>query len=182
VTRYLFIGRFIERKGIDVLVDAFRRLDGGELWIAGEGPLDGLVASAASADPRIRLMGYADGEGLADLYRQADVLVVPSLYEPWGLVVHEGLAWGLPVIVTDEVGAADDLIDHGVNGYVVPPGSAEALAGVMKAAAGWTSAQWTESGRRSGELLETCSIDRAADAYIHGCRLGLEHRRRLRAA
>ena len=60
------------------------------------------------------------------------MLIVPSLYEAWGLVVHEGLAYGLPVAVTDQVGAGDDLIDPGVNGYVVPAGSAEGLAHAMR--------------------------------------------------
>ena len=60
------------------------------------------------------------------------MLVVPSLYEPWGLVAHEGLASGLPVIATDQVGAADDLIEPGLNGDVVAAlaaGSAEELHG-----------------------------------------------------
>ena len=127
--RYLFVGRFIERKGIDVLLAAFRRVDRGELWLAGDGPLRSFVEGEARGDPRIRVLGYADEESLPDLYRQADVLVVPSLFEPWGLVVHEGLAHGLPVIATDQVAAADDLIDSGVNGYVVPAGSRGARGG-----------------------------------------------------
>ena len=54
---------------------------------------------------------------------QVDALVLPSLYEPWGLVVHEGLAHGLPVIATDQVASADDLVESSVNGYVVPAGA-----------------------------------------------------------
>ena len=181
VTRYLFVGRLIERKGLDVLLEAFRHLDLGELWIAGDGPLGTTVEAAAAANPRIRFFGYAEGEALADIYRQADVLMVPSLYEPWGLVVHEGLAWGLPVIVTDEVGAGDDLVDPGTNGYVVPPASSEALAEAMKAVARWTDEQWKEAGRRSNETLAACSIDRAVEGFIQGCSLGLQHRREVRA-
>ena len=178
ITRYLFVGRFIERKGIDVLLDAFRRVDAGELWIAGDGPLRGIVESAAAHDPRVRYLGYVDGEAQEDVYREADVLVVPSLFEPWGLVVHEGLAYGLPVITTDQVGAADDLIDEGVNGYLVPPGSPVALAAAMRAVAGWTSEQWTRSVERSTQTLEMCSIDKGVEGLVRGCTLALEHRRR----
>ena len=94
--RYLFVGRFIDRKGIDVLLAAFRRLGGGELWLAGDGPLRSQLEEEAKGDPRIRFLGYADERSLPDLYRQADVLVVPSLFEPWGLVVTRGSHTGCP--------------------------------------------------------------------------------------
>jgi glycosyltransferase involved in cell wall biosynthesis len=174
--RYLFVGRFIESKGLDVLLEAFRRLDRGELWIAGDGPLRATVEAAAVPNPRIRLLGHLDGAALAEVYPQSDVLVVPSLYEPWGLVVHEGLAYGLPVIVTDQVGAGDDLIDPGTNGYVVPAGSSEPLAEAMHAVATWAPEQWEAAATRSDETLATCSIERAVEGFIHGCSLALEHR------
>jgi Glycosyl transferases group 1 len=179
--RYLFVGRFIERKGIDVLLAAFRRVGGGELWLAGDGPLRSLLEGEAKGDPRIRFLGYADERSLPDLYRQADVLVVPSLFEPWGLVVHEGLAHGLPVIATDQVAAADDLIDSGVNGYVVPAGSDEALASAMRSVAEWSPSDRREAAARTSERLPMYGIDRAADAFVRGCLLGLRHRRALNA-
>jgi glycosyltransferase involved in cell wall biosynthesis len=175
--RYLFVGRLIERKGIDVLLEAFRRVDGGELAIVGDGPLREAVQAAASQDPRIRLLGHRDGEALADAYRDAHVLMVPSLYEPWGLVVHEGLAHGLPVIATDEVGASDDLIESGTNGYVVPAGSAGALAEAMQAVAKWTSEQWDQAAEGSDETLASCSIERGVEGFIRGCALAVDHRR-----
>jgi glycosyltransferase involved in cell wall biosynthesis len=179
--RYLFVGRLIERKGIEVMLDAFRGVDGGELWIVGDGPFRSAVESAAADDSRIRILGHRDGEALASVYREAQVLLVPSLYEPWGLVVHEGLAHGLPVIVTDQVGAGDDLIESGTNGYVVPAGSAPALAKAMEEVAQWTPAQWERAANQSDTMLATCSIDRGADGFIRGCALAVEHRRRPRA-
>jgi glycosyltransferase involved in cell wall biosynthesis len=179
--RYLFVGRFIERKGIDVLLAAFRRVGAGELWLAGDGPLRSLLEGEANGDPRIRFLGYADERSLPDLYRQADVLVVPSLFEPWGLVVHEGLAYGLPVIATDQVAAADDLIDSGVNGYVVSAGSDEALASAMRSVADWSPSHRREAAARTRETLPMYGIDRAAEAFVRGCVLGLRHRRALDA-
>ena len=160
---------------------AFRRLDRGELWLAGDGPLRSHIESEAKEDPRIRVLGYAGEESLPDLYRQADTLVVPSHFEPWGLVVHEGLAHGLPVIATDQVAAADDLIASGVNGYVVPAGSPEALAEAMRSVAEWTPSHWREAAAHTSETLPRYGIDRAADAFVEGCLLGLRHRRSLSA-
>ena len=176
--RFLFVGRLIERKGLEVLLRAFARVDGGELWIAGDGPLKGAVSEAVTQDSRIRALGHVGGEDLGDLYAEVDALVVPSLYEPWGLVVHEGLAHGLPVIATDQVGAADDLIDPGVNGYVVPAGSVEATAEAMRSVAAWTPEQRAGAEKRSHETLASCSFDHGADGFIQGCALGLEHRKR----
>ena len=180
LTRYLFVGRLIESKGLEVLFDAFGRLDVGELWIAGDGPLRPLVESAAARDPRIRFLGYVDSDALEDAYRQTDVLVVPSIYEPWGLVVHEGLAYGLPAITTDQVGAGDDLIESGVNGYVVPARLSGPLADAMRTVAGWGSAEWRRSVARSMETLVMCSIESSVEGFIRGCTLAMEHRRRRR--
>jgi glycosyltransferase involved in cell wall biosynthesis len=179
--RYLFVGRFIERKGIDVLLAAFRRVDRGVLWLAGDGPLRSFVEEEAKKDPRVRILGYADEESLPELYRRADVLVVPSLFEAWGLVVHEGLAYGLPVIATDQVAAADDLVESGVNGYVVAAGAEEALATAMRSVAEWGPSRWREAGAHTRATLPLYGIDRAADAFVRGCLLGLRHRRGLTA-
>ena len=179
-TRFLFVARFIERKGLEVLLEAFARIDGGELWLVGDGPQRETADAAAARDPRIRALGHLQGAALEDAYRDTDVLVVPSLYEPWGLVVHEGLAHGLPVIVTDQVGAGDDLIDHGTNGFVVPTGSGEGLADAMRSISQWTPEQWRGAAARSQETLEAASIDRGVEGFVQGCALAVQHRRRLR--
>jgi glycosyltransferase involved in cell wall biosynthesis len=174
--RYLFVGRLIERKGIDVLLNAFRSVDSGELWIVGDGPLRPVV-EAAAADRRIRLFGHLEGEQLAAVYQQATALVLASHYEVWGLVVNEALAYELPVIATDQVGAGDDLIDAGINGLIVPAGSSKALAGAMGEVAAWTPEQRERSAKRSREKLKAWSLDRAVGAFVHACSLALEHRR-----
>jgi glycosyltransferase involved in cell wall biosynthesis len=181
-TRYLFVGRLIERKGLDVLLEAFAGSEGGELRIAGDGPLRGMVEAAAARDPRIHFAGHLSGDALANAYREAHALVVPSLYEAWGLVVHEGLAYGLPVIATDQVGAADDLVEPDVNGYVVAAGSAEQLSEAMSAVAGWTPRRRDEASRCSAERLASFSVERSAEGFIRGCTLALEHRTRMASA
>jgi glycosyltransferase involved in cell wall biosynthesis len=179
-TRYLFVGRLIERKGLDVLLAAFSGVDGGELRIAGDGPLRPTVEAAAARDPRIQLIGHVEGDALARAYREADVLVVPSLYEPWGLVVHEGLAYGLPVITTDQVGAADDLIEQDVNGYVTTAGSSDELREAMNAIARWTPARREDGTRCSAERLASFTVECGAEGFVRGCTLALDHRTQTR--
>jgi glycosyltransferase involved in cell wall biosynthesis len=180
-TRFLFVGRLIERKGLDVLLQAFERFPGGELWIAGDGPLAEAAEAAAAADPRIRVLGHVDGKELPSLYADVDGLIVPSLYEPWGLVVHEGLGNGLPVIASDGVAAADDLVEPGVNGYVVPTGCPGALAGAMRELASWTAEQRERAVERSVELLAPCSVERGVDGFLRGARIAADHRGARRA-
>lgn len=175
-TRFLFVGRLIERKGLDVLLEAFTKVDGGELWIAGDGPLRESVEADAAQDPRITTFGHVAGQDLVDLYAQVDVLVVPSFYEAWGLVVHEALANGLSVITTDQVAAADDLVDQGVNGYVVAAGSAGATAEAMRKVAEWAPDQRNRAIARSAETIARCSIERGVEGFLRGSSIALEHR------
>jgi glycosyltransferase involved in cell wall biosynthesis len=107
---------------------------------------------------------------------------VPSLYEPWGLVVHEGLAYGLPVITTDQVGAADDLLEPGVNGYVVKAGSSTELSDAMDRISAWTPDRFEEARRHSAPRLAAFSVQRGAEGFIRGCRYAVEHRREREVA
>jgi glycosyltransferase involved in cell wall biosynthesis len=175
--RYLFVGRLIERKGIDILLDAFRAVERGELWIVGDGPLASLVESAAGGDERVHLFRHLESGELHHVYSEADVLVLPALYDVWGLVVNEAQAHGLPVVATDQVGAAADLIDPGVNGLIVPAGSAPAFADAMREVGRWTDEQHDRCFESCRRNLEERSIARAADAMFEGCSLAVEHRR-----
>jgi glycosyltransferase involved in cell wall biosynthesis len=100
--------------------------------VVGDGPLASLVESAAAADERVRFFRHLELICLHDVYREADVLILPALYDVWGLVVNEAQGCGLPVITTDQVGAAADWIDPGVTGLIVPAGSVDAFAGAMR--------------------------------------------------
>lgn len=127
----LFVGRLVEAKGISDLVDAHRALGAGrpELLVAGEGPLRNLVESA----PGVTMLGFQDTARLIELYALAERLAVPSLDEPWGVVVNESLACGTPVVASDAVGAAEDLIRDGTDGLVIPTGDVRALAEALAA-------------------------------------------------
>lgn len=175
-TKYLFVGRLLALKGIDVLLDAFAQVEGGELWIAGDGPLRPRVEAAAAGDNRIRLHGHLGWTELQAMYREADALVLPSLYDVWGLVVNEALAHGVPVIASDQVGAATDLLEPGVTGLVVPAGSSAALASAMREVAGWDESRRAVCAATARARVASYNPDVAAAMLIEAGRIAVQHR------
>jgi glycosyltransferase involved in cell wall biosynthesis len=132
----LYVGRLEAYKGIDVLLAAFFRFaeeeKSGRLVIAGDGSLRGRIEAIATNPGRgVVYLGRLAGDDVLCAFLAADLVVLPSLFEPWGLVVNEAMACGLPVIVSDRVGCADDLIRHGETGLVVDAGSATELASAI---------------------------------------------------
>jgi glycosyltransferase involved in cell wall biosynthesis len=104
------------------------------LVFAGEGASRSRLEAEArelGVEKLVRFLGFVNQSRLPDLYRAADVLVLPSEHEPWGLVVNEAMVCGLPVVVSDRVGAGLDLVAPGTTGAVYPVGEVEALAGVL---------------------------------------------------
>ena len=135
--RFLFCGRLIPVKCLDVLLDAFARMAESrpewDLVVAGDGPLLETMKSRVPAGLKARVIftGFLQFEETVPCYHNCDILVLPSAFEPWALVVNEALASGLAVIATEVVGAAADLVTHRVNGLIVPPRNAAALAEAM---------------------------------------------------
>ena len=130
----LYVGRFIKVKGIDVLLSAYARLreemgeDVPKLLLLGgtEEQLDSLCGPGPR--PGVLCRGFQKPEAVVDYYRAANLLVLPTLGDSWGLVVNEAMARGLPVVTTDRCGAGLELIEPGKNGFLVPAGSVDALA------------------------------------------------------
>jgi glycosyltransferase involved in cell wall biosynthesis len=174
--RYLFVGQLIDRKGIRPLLDAFSSLERGELWIVGDGPLHRDVEAAAWRDPRIRMPGHLEPDELARLYASADVLVLPSLYEVWGLVVNEAMQFGLPVVVTDQVGAAVDLVVPEVTGAVVPAGSSDFLAEAMRRVGDWSATQRRRCAEVAYEKIDGWSPNDTAAGLWLASSLAVGHR------
>jgi glycosyltransferase involved in cell wall biosynthesis len=134
-THLLFIGRLDYYKGVHTLLEAFALLDTNDLrlHIAGDGVLAAEVTAWASRDPRIAYHGAVDGERRRQILRDADALICPSTWdEPFGLVVLEAYAAGLPVIAARS-GALPELVTHGETGLLVAPASVPELADSMRA-------------------------------------------------
>jgi len=146
--RFLYVGRLAPEKGLDVLLRAFERVPG-ELVIAGSGPQQDELRRIVNG--RVELLGQVPREDLPALYAAADCFVLPSRSEPWGMVLNEAAAAGLPLVATDAVGAGYDLIEDGVNGYRVPVDDEDALAAALSTVA--EHPQWRlAAGDRSREL------------------------------
>ena len=152
---FIFVGRLIEVKNLKALINAFAQaqqklvapvvepIPGGSgsglpdrptnqwgLILLGDGPLQPLLQT------QINSLGLSDGVHILpgrpwfkvpDVLALADVLVLPSRSEPWGLVVNEAMACGMPVLVSDRCGCVADLVQHGQNGLIIDPDKPEQL-------------------------------------------------------
>ncbi len=118
-SHFLFLGYFRPEKDIRVLIEAFKDACTSDdvLTIAGDGPLRSQLEDAVAGCPNITLLNYVIGEQKGSLLESVDALVLPSTYEPWGLVVNESLYFGTPVIACEDIGAAE-LIEDGKNGLL----------------------------------------------------------------
>ncbi|MGZ3884479.1 MAG: glycosyltransferase family 4 protein [Bacteroidia bacterium] len=129
--RFLFVGRYAPEKGIDLLWNAFIQLQtetpsGWELWCFGKGNVK------AKEHPQIRHFGFVQPEQLLTVIESCGVFVLPSLFEPWGVVVHEYATAGYPLICSDKVGSAGKFLIDGVNGFSVRAGDAGGLKEKLK--------------------------------------------------
>lgn len=133
---FLYVGRLEPHKGIQDLLEAFadlsRKGEQSHLIIVGDGSMRGVTESATRAYPAVEYLGRLSGNALLHAYSRADVFVLPSRVEPWGLVINEAMAAGLPVIATDRVGCVDDLVRDGENGRIVPSACPLRLAEAMR--------------------------------------------------
>lgn len=125
----LTVGQFIPRKGFDVLLEAITDLppDIGVYFVGGEPTEEYLSYVREHNLTNVHFIGFKRREPLAEYYRAADLFVLPTREDIWGLVVNEALAYGLPVITTDRCGAGMTLINED-NGRIVPADNASALA------------------------------------------------------
>jgi glycosyltransferase involved in cell wall biosynthesis len=117
VKNFLFVGRLIPVKNLPWLIDKFTKHQELNLTIIGFGVQEKYLKSLVSTD-NIRFVGSVDNSKLSSYYQSADVLILPSLTETWGLVIEEALNNGTPVLCSHMVGCADDLITAKNNGVV----------------------------------------------------------------
>jgi glycosyltransferase involved in cell wall biosynthesis len=123
------VARLAPEKGIDALLRAAGSLP---VLVVGDGPERGrLEALARDLGVRATFTGDRLLEGVLEAYVAADVFALLSTYEPWGVVVNEAAACGLPLVLSEQVGAARDLLRDGENGFLVPVGDVDAAADAL---------------------------------------------------
>jgi len=177
---FLYSGSLISRKGIDLLVRAFLRLckEGVncELRVLGDGPLrEDLKDRLAPLSGSVSFLGFKDWSELPTVYAEADVLCVPSRYDGWALVVPEGLAAGLPVISTNRMGAALDLVRPGINGWIAQAGSAHSLHAAMSEAATMPESALEQMQKSARVTASQHSLERGVERFIEAARKSIEN-------
>jgi glycosyltransferase involved in cell wall biosynthesis len=129
----LFVGRLRIRKGVEILLEALRKVPGAVLRIAGDGEHRAALERAAAAlGPAVAFLGTRDAAQVRTLLRGAAALVVPSIYEGMPLVVLEAMEAGVPVVASAVSGIPEVVVD-GETGWLVPPEDPEALAHALEA-------------------------------------------------
>jgi len=129
--RFLFAGRYTRDKGVDILWEVFIELqkehpNDWELWCLGKGDLSPI------SHEKIKHFGFIQGNAAADIIKNTGVFILPSLFEPWGVVVHEYACAGFPLICSDKVGAITAFLEEGANGFIVKAGDKALLKQKMK--------------------------------------------------
>lgn len=152
----LYVGRFEKEKGVELLVEAFASLtdkerNGWILRMIGNGSLRGKIKSG----PDINVQDFLQPEALVSETREAGGFILPSLDEPWGVVVQEFAAAGLPLLLSNQVNAGEKFLIHHYNGFVFDSGSIPSLKAVLIRYFQLTPHQIASMGERSHELAFT---------------------------
>jgi 1,2-diacylglycerol 3-alpha-glucosyltransferase len=139
---FLFAGRLVREKGVFELLSAYAKLEEsmrqqvGLVFVGDGSSQRRLQEQASSISPGvIRFVGFAQREQLATYYALAEMLVLPTYTDTWGLVVNEAMACGLPVILSRAAGCAEDLVRENWNGLLVTPKDVSSLALAMRSIA-----------------------------------------------
>ena len=166
----LFVGRLVEQyKNVSTLIMAYQRIvqkdDNANLLIVGDGPDRGRYEEMVKNEgiSGIRFLGELNHDELCNVYAAADVLVLPSRSETWGFVLNEGMEFGLPLVISEAVGAGPDLVHPGENGFVFPVGDSEKLAEILELMVRDESLR-----RRMGQASKRIIQDFTPEAWAQG--------------
>jgi glycosyltransferase involved in cell wall biosynthesis len=166
----LFCGKLGLHKGVDIFIESVKSLPNSLrerviVAFVGDGPARQLLDARASEDPKVavRFIGFKYQHQLSSYYHAADLFVLPSHSETWGLVVNEALHHGVPCVVSDQVGCAPDLVEPGATGEIAQAGSAESLARAIERAMHLVGKETT---------VEAC-VNKVAGYTVHAAAAGI---------
>lgn len=180
---FLASGRFVLKKNLFRLLEAFalyrKSLSDGDavdLVVLGDGQLRGeLEVSIQKLCLRkhVHLPGFRQYDELPVYYSLAEAFIHPSTVEPWGLVVNEAMASGLPVIVSDRCGCAGELVHPGINGFIFDPTQVDALAELI-AVVGASSFLRVDFGRAGQRIIASWGPERFANGLLSAVEKALD--------
>lgn len=167
---FLYVGRYAPEKGLDTLVTAYQnyREQVHQPWrlvCAGAGPLQETLVAAGAED-----RGFTQPAELPELMQSASAFVLPSKFEPWGVVVQEAAASGLPLILSDACGAGVHLLREGYNGLGFSVGSVKSLTQALKTMHDLSVEKRLDYGKASYSLSKQYTPNRWANILSTGLR------------
>ncbi len=161
----LYVGRFDPKKGMEDLLHVTPELDrkAGIWFVGGEPTREHLEFCRENGLANVHFVGFTRKEALADYYRAADLLVLPTHSDVWGLVINEAMAFGLPIVTTDRCVAGVELVENGVNGQIVPIKNGPALTTAIN---GVLASDYRAMGEASLGKIRPYTIENMAKAHV----------------
>lgn len=161
----LYVGRYDPKKGMDDLLYTVPALDRGigVYFVGGEPTQEHLQFREDHSIANAHFIGFKKKEELALYYQAADLLVLPTYSDVWGLVINEAMAFGLPIVTTDRCVAGLELVEDGVNGCLVPVGDREALASGIREV---LSSDPGKMGAASLEKIRPYTLENMAKVHV----------------
>ncbi len=160
------VGQFIHRKGFDTLIKCAAELDRQiGVYIIGGNPTGEYIKLKEDLNAvNVHFAGFKSKEELAEYYAAADIFAFPTREDIWGLVINEAMAYGLPVITTEQCMAGKVLVENGVNGYIVQADDVQALVAAVNNLA--ENPQTAQSMRKENfEKIKMYSIEKMAEKH-----------------
>lgn len=186
--RYIFASsRFIDKKNLERMIDAYWQAchgmnDPPDLLIAGDGVNRPKLEAASirlGSESRVHLPGFFSYDVLPFLYGLAEGFVHIPIYEQWGLVVNEAAAAGLPLVISQECGAATELVQQGSNGWLVPANDTSAVATALRKMMTLGISQRAAMGRTSRAIVAKWGPERFASELVAAALLARTSRTKL---
>ena len=161
----LYVGRYDPKKGMEDLLHSVPNIaaDTGVYFVGGEPNDAHLSFCKEKGITSAHFVGFKKKEELADYYKAADVLVLPTWSDVWGLVVNEAMSFGLPVITTDRCVAGMELVQDGVNGYIISIRDRAALAEKINLL---LSSDYRAMGEKALETIRPYTVEHMAKAHV----------------
>ena len=171
---FLYAGKFSPEKGLIRLCERitlsqiYRKTvpNAWPLVCCGAGPLSSSLVGKAG----IRIEGFVQPQRLPDVFASAGCLILPSRFEPWGVVVHEAALAGMLILASKEVGSTPHLVQPGYNGFIFSKGDTTGLAEMMSRVSARSDACLDEMSRASFLLSRQYSPKRWADTLLSSFR------------
>ncbi|MES2763851.1 MAG: glycosyltransferase family 4 protein [Bacteroidota bacterium] len=163
--RFLYVGRYYTFKGIQELWQAFTELqteqpNEWELWCLGIGDIEPID------HPKIKHFGFVQPKELATYTSQTGVFILPSRFEPWGVVVHEFAASGFPLLLSNAVGAKEQFLQSGKNGFEFKSQSVSEIKDALKKIVNTSEADLLMMSTHSNTLSRSISPKKWVDSLL----------------